>query len=106
MPVYSTPGVYKVPVVPSAATGLTVSVPVFFGFPDRAVATGVAQPLRQWSKFAPAFGGEAAGSYLAATVRGFFENGGQLCYVVALDGLPMGADESLKKGLAALDGLD
>lgn len=108
MPVYNTPGVYKMEVIPAAAGGLAVSVPAFLGYPARAVKAGQPQPLRQWSEYTPAFGGEAAGSYLAAAVRGFFENGGQLCYVVALAGPPEVAipDDALRQGLSAIDGLD
>lgn len=106
MSVYRTPGVYRLPVEPAAAGGLAVGVPAFLGYPARSVPLNQAQPLRQWSEFGVVFGGEAAGSYLAAAVRGFFENGGQLCYVVALAGSPVDPQQALEAGLQALDLLD
>ena len=106
MGVDQTPGVYWKPVKLAAVGGLAVGVPAFLGFPDNSVPINRAQPLRQWSEYPGYFGAEASGSYLAAAVRGFFENGGQLCYVVGLDGPPVNADQALEAGLGALDGLD
>jgi hypothetical protein len=118
MSVYQTPGVYwRIPVKPAAVGGLAVGVPAFLGFSAHAVLAGSlpagsvpiinkAQPLRHWSEYAPYFGAEAGGSYLSAAVRGFFENGGRFCYVVALAGPPVNADQALEDGLGALDALD
>ncbi len=101
-----TPGVYWMPVKPASVVGLAVGVPAFLGFPANAVPISQAQPLLQWSEYQAYFGREANGSYLASAVRGFFENGGQLCYVVALAGPPVNVDQTLEAGLAALDALD
>src|ERR1700689_3677100 len=40
--------------------------------------------LSLWSQFEHQVGRPMHGSYLAYAVRGFFENGGQRCYVVPL----------------------
>lgn len=101
-----TPGVYRMPVQPAAIGGLAVGVPGFLGYPSGQAAINLARPLRQWSEFVVAFGAEAAGSCLAAAVRGFFENGGQFCYVVALAGPQVDPDSALDAALQALDRLD
>ena len=106
---YRTPGVYRMPVKPAATGGLAVGVPAFLGYPMRGAANDPAQPLRQWSEYVAHFSGasiEAPDSRLAAAVRGFFENGGELCYVVALDGPPAAPRQALEAGLQKLDALD
>jgi hypothetical protein len=106
MSVHHTPGVYWETVQPAAIAGLAVGVPALLGYPSNPVTVNLARPLRQWSEFAVTFGAEAAGSCLAAAVRGFFENGGQLCYVVALAGPQVDPDSALQAALQALEGLD
>src|SRR5262245_24171650 len=110
MSVYAAPGVYRVPVEPAVASGLAVGVPAFLGYPARPRPVGRPQPLRQWSEYVatfadPVLGIEAPGSSLAAAVHGFFENGGELCYVVALAGpsLDAGPDDIIAAALQALD---
>jgi phage tail sheath protein FI len=102
---YDTPGVYRIPVRPARTGGLEVGVPAFLGYAARSDQPGRPQPLRQWSEFAAAFGDAIPDGYLAAAVRGFFENGGRLCYVAALDPAAE-AGEALDAGLQALAPVD
>jgi phage tail sheath protein FI len=78
---------------------LRTGVPAFLG----RLAGGplVATSLTRSSQFLEIYS-PAPGSHLAAVVRGFFENGGEMCYVVGLDGsLP--AREAVQRALLALD---
>jgi uncharacterized protein len=53
-------------------------------------------------KFTSVFGGLVPDSFLAYSVQGFFENGGQRCFVVRV----AGDKKSIQKGLAAFEGVD
>jgi hypothetical protein len=110
---YQTPGVYpeKVLLVPPAQ--LPTGVPALLGFarkrnPHEQLTGGQPyQPerLTRWPQFEQMFCTPLADGYLAHAVRGFFENGGRLCYVLPLD--PQGdAVQVLHRGLAALATLD
>jgi phage tail sheath protein FI len=108
MSLYGTPGIYLRPVAPVPVAGLATGVPAFLGYAARPGSAGqmaaVNEPvaLRHWTEFVAAFGGAAAGGYLAAAVSGFFANGGELCYVVALADDPVDPDQALDDGLAAV----
>jgi hypothetical protein len=96
------PGVYPQDVFPPPPRGLLTGVPAFLG-----LAGGepfIRHRVALWPEFVAAYGAATKG-FLATAVRGFFENDGQLCYVVPLgpDLLTPGA---LRAGLAALDALD
>src|ERR671914_519682 len=93
MPTYLTPGVY-VEEVPSASKpieGVSTSIAAFVGL---APGGPVNTPMRisNWTQFAKIFGDPnepdngpfMEGAYLAHAVYGFFENGGQLCWVVRI----------------------
>jgi phage tail sheath protein FI len=86
-------------------------VPAFLGFAreveDEVGRAKVNQPQRLtlWPQFEEQFGQPLDDNYLAYAVRGFFENGGQVCYVIRLaDNLER--VEALNQGLAALELLD
>jgi hypothetical protein len=106
---YKTPGVYLEEIFPAPAPELITGVPAFLGLTEAKDATGrdirVNEPklLKLWPQFEQFFGHPASGSYLAHAVRGFFENGGRLCYVVPLQN---NQQEALKQGLAAIESLD
>jgi hypothetical protein len=97
------PGVYRQDVFPPPPPSLLTGVPVFLGYascrlpnvPQRLV--NVPQRLTLWPPRPP--------GYLAAAIRGFFENDGVLCYVVPLEdaGSPLA---ELRAGLAAAANLD
>ncbi|NEP00805.1 MAG: phage tail sheath family protein [Symploca sp. SIO2E9] len=79
-----TPGIYREEVFPTPAPGLLTGVPVFLGFAETG-AINSPQSLTLWSQFTETFGQPLADGYLAYAVRGFFENGGSLCFVVRLE---------------------
>jgi len=94
------PGVYLQDVFPPPAPSLMTGVPAFLGYADQG-PVGEPVPLTLWPQFEAQFGPPPATGFLAYAVRGFFENGGLLCYVVRLDGTanPL---EALRSGLTAL----
>jgi len=97
------PGVYLQDVYPPPAPSLPTGVPAFLGFASGG-EPGQPQPLTLWPQFVADFGLDPD-AYLGYAVRGFFENGGGLCYVVRLDdGSP--AADGLRAGLAALHDVD
>lgn len=113
MPDYLTPGVYKEDILPPPRAAFRTGVPVFLGY-AAGVSPNTPRPLTLWSQFAQSFGTAlSAGGpfvprsdgYLADAVRGFFANGGTLCYVVRLDENRDGI-EALEAGLEAVAALD
>lgn len=63
-------------------------VPVFVGLTGRANARANAPVLyrfTRWQQFEDAFALDGVSGLLACSVRGFFENGGRLCYVRPVD---------------------
>jgi uncharacterized protein len=98
------PGVYLQDVYPPPAPTLLTGVPAFLGYGLKG-PVGDPQPLTLWPQFRAQFGAPQAGGFLAYAVRGFFENGGLLCYVVRLDdeATPLAG---LSAGLAALQAVD
>jgi len=99
---YKTPGVYLEEIFPAPAPELITGVPAFLGLTEVKDANQ-AKLLKLWPQFEQFFGQPSSGSYLAHAVRGFFENGGRLCYVVPLQN---NQQEALKQGLAAIEPLD
>jgi hypothetical protein len=63
------------------------------------------QMLTLWPQFEEKFGAPLSDGYLAYAVRGFFENDGQLCYVVHLDDTIL-PELALREGLDAIALLD
>jgi Bacteriophage tail sheath protein len=115
MPTYLTPGVYveEIPSANKPIEGVGTAVAAFVGL---APGGPVNTPMRisNWSQFARIFGDAQnpdngpfmEGSYLAHAVYGYFQNGGNLCWIVrvgASDGaeapqaaLPAAADKSVE----------
>jgi uncharacterized protein len=89
---WSLPGVYLEPVESRPAPGFLTGVPAFVGFlqgrdGDRTAASRL--PLcRSWDEAKSVLHRDGAqpleGSYLPYAIKGFFENGGQACIVVAV----------------------
>lgn len=101
---YQVPGVYRQDVYPSPPPVFLTAVPVFLGFAlDGPLNEPVA--LRLWSQFVATFGQPFPDGYLAYAVRGFFENGGLLCYIIRLDDA-LNEDAALRVGLTAVATLD
>jgi uncharacterized protein len=112
MPTYQTPGVYREDVFPAPAAELRTGVPAFLGYAGEAnqvsdrVPFYQPWPLTLWPQFVQHFGRPGPDNYLAYAVRGFFENGGELCYVVRLDENAASVQTALEDGLAALEPVD
>jgi phage tail sheath protein FI len=91
MPTYLTPGVYveEVPSTSKPIEGVSTSVAAFVGL---APGGPVNTPMRisNWTQFAKIYGDPVEpengpfmeGAYLAHSVYGFFQNGGNLCWIV------------------------
>ncbi|MBD2341688.1 phage tail sheath family protein [Calothrix sp. FACHB-156] len=100
------PGVYREISIPTPTPELLTGVPVFLGLTaDRdaqsnAIPVNKPQQITLWPQFQQYFGQPLANSYLGYAVRGFFENGGQICYVLRLQDLLM---ESLQSALSELE---
>jgi phage tail sheath protein FI len=79
----SYPGVYIEEFAPGAPIqGVGTNTAGFIGFAERGPINEPTK-LTSWEQFAAAFGSQPApGTFLWYAVRGFFENGGQVCYVV------------------------
>jgi uncharacterized protein len=118
MPTYLSPGVY-VEEVPSSARpieGVGTSVAAFVG---PAPGGPLNSPVRvsRWGQFAKVYrdpnepdnGPFMAGAFLAHAVRGFFENGGSVCWVVRVGGSTgrdLGGDVEERSGLVSLNAID
>jgi phage tail sheath protein FI len=98
------PGVYLEDVFPPPGPSLLTGVPAFLGYagPAAQVPVNEPRPLMLWPQFEADFGPGLAGGFLAHAVRGFFENGGGLCYAVRLDDSVSSPLRALRGGLAAL----
>lgn len=91
MPTYLTPGVYveEVPSTSKPIEGVSTSIAAFVGL---APGGPVNTPMRisNWTQFAKIYGDPVEpenrpfmeGAYLAHSVYGFFQNGGNLCWIV------------------------
>ena len=79
-----TPGIDRAEVLAPAPPELITGVPAFLGFARQGP---IHQPQRitLWSQFLEIFGEPLEAKYLASAVRGFFENDGEICFVVRLD---------------------
>lgn len=86
-PVYLSPGVYveEVDRGSKPIQGVGTSVAAFVGFAENG-PVGEPTLIANWSQFTNTFGGFVPGGFLAASVYGYFNNGGGLCYVTRLPG--------------------
>ncbi|WP_445626954.1 hypothetical protein [Nostoc sp. DSM 114167] len=93
------PGISLNYVVPTPEPELLTGVPVFFGL----VTEEVKEPkkLTLATHFQQYFG--QAKGYLTDAIKGFFENGGRLCYVIALSDNTI---EALQEGLETSEVLE
>lgn len=102
---YTYPGLYLQDVYPPPDPSLLTGVPVFLGWAEQGT-TNAPQLISFWRQFSETFGSPSDSAYrMPYAVRGFFENGGLVCYVVRLNRSndPL-AD--LQAGLAAIELLD
>jgi uncharacterized protein len=101
------PGVYLEEIFLTPKPELMTGVPAFLGL----AADGLfetPQLLTLWPQFEQNFGSLLSTSegYLAYAVRGFFENGGQLCYVIRIQEATSTALEAGLDAIAASDSID
>ena len=82
MQAYAVPGVYLEDFRAVRRKEMPTAVPIFLGYVRRNEATPYV--FMHWAEFATRLGEPLEHGYLAYAVRGFFENGGKLCYVVPL----------------------
>jgi len=92
-PTYLTPGVYPEEVFLAPEGALATGVPAFLGFVAQDPLDAQSKPVRPqtltlWAEFEQRFGKPLPDGYLGPAVRGFFDNGGQVCYVVTLSTAP------------------
>jgi uncharacterized protein len=103
------PGIYRTTIFPTPEQELLTGVPVFLGLVS-AKKAGENEPKKltlatefdQYFVSLPEKKEEKKG-YLAAAVKGFFENGGRICYVIALENNSLAA---LEQGLEASEVLE
>lgn len=88
------PGIYVEEFSPDPIEGAPTSVVGFVSVAERAPVAG---PLRGFVDFEALVGSANVSAFLALAVRGFFENGGQTCYVARI-----GSGDPLQAGLDAL----
>lgn len=83
MATYLTPGVYyeRVDATAPAIAAIRTDIAGFVGLAPRGLVN-TAVPVQSWRQFQAHFGGFTGGAFLAYAIRGFFENGGQRCWVV------------------------
>jgi phage tail sheath protein FI len=108
MPNYLTPGVYveEVPSSRAPIEGVGTAVAAFVGLAPSGPLHDP-QRIASWADFAKTFGGEEQvpfmeGAYLAHSVYGFFENGGQICWVIRVG--PVDADSPARAMLGSGNG--
>lgn len=104
MPTYQTPGVYREDVFLPPADELRTGVPAILGYAEDG-DVNIPQTLTLWAQFVEKFGAPPEEGYLAGAVRGFFENGGEMCFVVCLDNT-LSPQDALRKGLESLEPLN
>ncbi|MBD2449059.1 phage tail sheath family protein [Nostoc sp. FACHB-152] len=95
------PGVSLNYVVPTPEAELLTGVPVFFGLTTLKTDINEAKRLTLATHFQQYF--EQTTGYLADAIAGFFENGGRLCYVIALADNTL---DALQAGLEASEILE
>lgn len=80
---FKVPGVTLDYSAPTPTEELLSGVPVFLGVTTAKDGSWKTKRLTLWTQFAQVFNA-AQGSFLDHAIRGFFENGGEICYVVPL----------------------
>src|SRR4051794_39418141 len=81
MPEYLSPGVYveEISVGPKPIEGVSTSTAGFVGRAER--GPEYAKLVTSWLEFQRWYGSYLEGSFMAYAVQGFFDNGGQRCFI-------------------------
>jgi hypothetical protein len=108
MPTYNTPGVYIAEVPgPGPIVGVGTGTAALIG---GAVKGPINVPTRitSWTQFTEQFGEwpSVPGSHLAHAARGFFGNGGTVCYITRIEPVDGDALTQYQAALAALEKVD
>jgi phage tail sheath protein FI len=91
MPTYAAPGVYveEVPSSQKVLSAAATAIAAFVGFTGKAPSDDPADPqgvkprlVTSWTQFEELYGGYAEGCRLPMAVRGYFDNGGSIAYIV------------------------
>ncbi len=87
MPAYVTPGVYfeRVDLERPQVAPVRTDIAGFVGLAERGPLDRAVR-LTSWKQYESAFGGFIAQGRLPYAVKGFFDNGGRVCYVVRVAG--------------------
>lgn len=111
MPTYAAPGVYveEVPSSQKVLTAAATAIAAFVGFTGSAPDDDPNDPdgvkprlVTSWTQFENLYGGYSEGCMLPVAVRGYFDNGGTIAYVVRVPNTsPSGQPSQL--GLPAAD---
>jgi uncharacterized protein len=89
MPSYVTPGVYYefVDLAPPGIGAVRLDITAFLGLAERG-SVQQPVPVTSWQQFQSGFGNFLPQAYLGYTVKAFFENGGDRCYIVRVAAPP------------------
>lgn len=91
MPTYAAPGVYveEIPSSQKSLSAAATAIAAFVGFTAKAPADDPADPeglqprlVTSWTQFENLYGGFAKGCILPLSVFGYFQNGGNIAYIV------------------------
>ncbi|MCU4186041.1 phage tail sheath subtilisin-like domain-containing protein [Acidiferrimicrobium sp. IK] len=91
MPTYAAPGVYveEVPSSQKSLSAAATAIAAFVGFTAKAPSDDPADPeglqprlVTSWTQFEQLYGGFAKGCMLPLSVYGYFQNGGNIAYIV------------------------
>src|SRR5581483_9810332 len=98
MPEYLTPGVYYelADAGPPPVRGVRADIAGFVGIAPRG-PIHTPTPVESWRQYQAVFGDFVSYGFLAYAVKGFFENGGTLCYVVRVAGVDAASASFLLK---------
>lgn len=101
------PGVYLNNIVPTPEAELLTGVPVFIGL---AKIKNNSEPKKltlktQFDQYFSQIEGSQSEGYLKNAIKGFFENGGRLCYVVVIEDTSLSLD-TLEQALEASELLE
>ena len=90
MPSYKTPGIYfeKIDTATKSVLGLRTDIPGFVGIAERG-PLNTSVRIESWKQYWAVFGGFIPQGYLAYAIKGFFENGGKICYVTRITDLEL-----------------
>jgi phage tail sheath protein FI len=111
VPTYAAPGVYveEVPSSQKSLSAAATAIAAFVGFTERAPNDDPADPegvkprlVTSWTQFEQLYGGFVPGCMLPLSVYGYFQNGGNIAYVVRIPNTAP-ASEPAQAALPAAD---